>query len=75
MVLATEQLNRSMEQHKMGQKLDPHKYCRLSFDKGAKATQWNKDRNVPGGPVATTLYSQCRGPASIPAQGARPHML
>ena len=32
-------------------------------------------RDFPGGPVAKTLSSQCRGPGSIPGQGARSHML
>ena len=34
-----------------------------------------KCRDFPGGPVAKTLSSQCRGPSSIPGQGARFHML
>ena len=32
------------------------------------------DGNFPGGPVAKTRCSQCRGPVSIPGQGARSHM-
>ena len=28
----------------------------------------------PGGLVAETPHSQCRGPGSIPGQGTRPHM-
>ena len=31
-------------------------------------------RDFPGGPLAKTPYSQCRGLGSIPAQGTRPHM-
>ena len=31
--------------------------------------------DFPGGPVAKTLHSQCRGPGSIPDQGTRSHML
>ena len=30
--------------------------------------------NLPGGPVAKTPSSQCRGPGSIPGQGTRSHM-
>ena len=29
----------------------------------------------PGGPVTTTLHSQCRGPGSTPGQGTRPLQL
>ena len=32
-------------------------------------------QDFPGGPVAKTLCSQCRGPGSIPGQGTRAHML
>ena len=32
-------------------------------------------RDFPDGPVAKTPHSQCRGPGSIPGQGARSHML
>ena len=32
------------------------------------------DGDFPGCPVAKTLCSQCRGPVSIPGQGARSHM-
>ena len=32
-------------------------------------------RDFPGGPVAKTLCSQCKGLGSIPGQGARAHML
>ena len=28
-----------------------------------------------GGPVAKTAHSHCRGPVSIPGQGARAHVL
>ena len=28
-------------------------------------------RDFPGGPIAKTLSSQCRGPGSIPGQGTR----
>ena len=31
--------------------------------------------DFPGGPVAKTLSSHCRGPGSIPGQGTRSHML
>ena len=31
--------------------------------------------DFPGGPVAKTLCSQCKGLGSIPGQGARAHML
>ena len=31
--------------------------------------------DFPGGPVAKTLYSQCRGPESTPGQGTKSHML
>ena len=31
--------------------------------------------DAPGGPVATTLLFQCRGPGSIPGQGTRSRML
>ena len=34
-----------------------------------------KTRDFPGGPVAKTPVSQCRGPGFSPAEGARPHML
>ena len=30
--------------------------------------------HFPGGPVANTPSSQCRGPGSIPGQGTRPHI-
>ena len=32
-------------------------------------------RDFPGGPVAKTLCSQCKGLGSIPGQGTRAHML
>ena len=32
------------------------------------------DWNFPGGPVAKTLRSQCKGPGSIPGWGNRSHM-
>ena len=32
-------------------------------------------QDLPGGPVAKTLHSQCRGLGSIPRQGTRSHML
>ena len=35
----------------------------------------NQATDFPGGPVAKTLYSQCRGPGSIPGWGTRSHML
>ena len=40
--------------------------------------EWEKQlkklhRDFPGGPVAETLSSQCRGPGSIPGQGTRSH--
>ena len=31
--------------------------------------------DIPGGPVAKTSCSQCRGPGLIPGQGTRSHML
>ena len=31
-------------------------------------------RDFPGGPIAKTLSSQCRGSGSIPGQGTRLHM-
>ena len=30
--------------------------------------------DFPGGPVAKTLHSQCRGLGSVPGQGTRSHM-
>ena len=33
-----------------------------------------RKRDLPGGPVAKTLRSQCRGPSLIPGQGTRSHM-
>ena len=35
-----------------------------------KVPKWD----FPGGPVAQTLYSQCRAPSLIPGQGTRSHM-
>ena len=32
-------------------------------------------REFPGGPVAKTLHSQCRGPDSVPGHGTKPPML
>ena len=32
-------------------------------------------RDFPGGPVAKTPSSQCKGPSSIPGQEARSHRL
>ena len=34
-----------------------------------------KEGDFPGGPVAKTLRSQCRGPGLIPGQGTRSHLL
>ena len=36
--------------------------------------QGTRAQNLPCGPVAETLHSQCRGLGSIPGQGTRSHM-
>ena len=41
-----------------------------SIPHSRKSQSWD----FPGGPVAKTLSSQCRGPGSIPGQGTRSHM-
>ena len=37
-------------------------------------TQEAMDRDFPGGPVAETICSQCRGPGFDPWSGTRSHM-
>ena len=43
MVLAQKQKYRSMKQDKNIQRLSPHNYCYLIYDKEGKNIQWGKD--------------------------------
>ena len=44
-------------------------------DQQRKEFQEGESRDFPGGPVAKSPRSQCRGPGSIPGLGTRSHML
>ena len=48
---------------------------RLCLLEGVRVRVKGNLGDFPGGPVAGTLRSQCKGPGSIPGQGARAHML
>jgi len=49
----------------------PQTHSAVGLVKSIKNNHWD----FPGGPVAKTPHSQCRGPGSIPGQEARSHLL
>ena len=54
--------------------------CAATKTRHSGRNKYVKKRNVrflelPGGPVAKTLHSQCRGSCSIPGRGTRSRML
>ena len=46
----------------------------ISHEFIAEDLKRNSHQDFPGGPVAKTLCSQCRGHGLVPGQGTRPHM-
>ena len=49
--------------------------CQTKMNKTVSmSSRSSRSRDFPGGPVAKTPHSQCRGAGLIPGQGTRPHM-